>query len=257
MRVIVCRALLPITGYWALLLALSLQATSSGAPSSHAPSGILLPIIVLAGLPVVFLASLILFRDAHASGSLLALRDDLTGVGNRRAFVTQSQILIRKAKPGALGLILLDVDGLKQLNDSCGHQAGDELLEKVAKHIEAKGKIYRIGGDEFAILVDRTTGQHMTSLMQALEPFIDTFETCGHAHEVRVSFGSTSNRENEKFQELFRRADDSLIQHKRQLYSQGRYNERRGPLEAEPAGQPDDEDALGGSLRSGRLKLLG
>jgi hypothetical protein len=96
----------------------------------------------------------------------------------------------------------------------------------------------------------------MTSLMQALEPFIDTFETCGHAHEVRVSFGSTSNRENEKFQELFRRADDSLIQHKRQLYSQGRFNERRGP-EAEPEGQPEDEEAIGGSLRSGRLKLLG
>jgi diguanylate cyclase (GGDEF)-like protein len=252
MRVIVCRALLPITGYWALLLALSLQANK---PDS--PAGFLLPTIVLAGLPVVFLASLILFRDAHASGSLLALRDDLTGVGNRRAFVTQSQILIRKAKPGALGLILLDVDGLKQLNDSCGHQAGDELLEKVAKHIEAKGKIYRIGGDEFAILVDRTTGQHMTSLMQALEPFIDTFEACGHAHEVRVSFGSTSNRENEKFQELFRRADDSLIQHKRQLYSQGRFNERRGPLEAEPETQSEAEEEIGGSLRSGRLKLLG
>jgi diguanylate cyclase (GGDEF)-like protein len=252
MRVIVCRALLPITGYWALLLALSLQA---GSPDS--PAGFLLPTIVLAGLPVVFLASLILFRDAHASGSLLALRDDLTGVGNRRAFVTQSQILIRNAKPGVLGLILLDVDGLKQLNDSCGHQAGDELLEKVAKHIEAKGKIYRIGGDEFAILVDRTTGQHMTSLMQALEPFIDTFETCGHAHEVRVSFGSTSNRENERFQELFRRADDSLIQHKRQLYSQGRFNERRGPLEAEPAAQAEAEAEIGGSLRSGHLKLLG
>jgi diguanylate cyclase (GGDEF)-like protein len=252
MRVIISRALLPITGYWCLLLALSLQAHST-----TSPAGFLLPIIVLAGLPVVFLASIILFRDAHASGSLLALRDDLTGVGNRRAFVTHSQTLIRKAKPGSLGLILLDVDGLKQLNDGCGHQAGDELLEKVASHIEPEGRLYRIGGDEFAILVDRTTGQHMTGLMQALEPFIATFESCGHAHEVRVSFGSTSNRENEKFQDLFRRADDSLIQHKRQLYSQGRFNERRGPLEAEPESEPEPPESEGGSLRSGRLKLLG
>jgi diguanylate cyclase (GGDEF)-like protein len=257
MRSVMSRALLPITGYWCLLLALSIQANSP-----DGPAGFLLPAIVLAGLPVVILASLILFRDAHAHGSLLALRDDLTGVGNRRAFVTQSQILIRKAKPGTLGLILLDVDGLKQLNDSCGHQAGDELLEKVAKHIDSKGKLYRIGGDEFAILVDRSTGQHMTVLMQALDPFIATFESCGHAHEVRVSFGSTSNRQNEKFQELFRRADDSLIQHKRQLYSQGRFNERRGPLEAEPAtgvapsildGTEDDPT----TQRSGRLRLLG
>jgi diguanylate cyclase (GGDEF)-like protein len=225
-RVIISRAILPIAGYWSLLLALSIRAQS---PSGFADY--VLPTIVLLGLPLVVLASIILFRDAHASGSMLAMRDDLTGVGNRRAFVAHSQLLIRKAKAGTLGLILLDVDGLKLLNDTCGHQAGDELLAKVAKHIDAKGKLYRIGGDEFAILVDRSVGQHMTSLMQTLEPFIATFEACGHAHEVRVSFGSTSNRENEKFQDLFRRADDSLIQHKRQLYSQGRSSERRGPSE--------------------------
>jgi diguanylate cyclase (GGDEF)-like protein len=182
---------------------------------------------------LVALASIILFRDAHASGSMLAMRDDLTGVGNRRAFVAHMQLLMRKAKAGSLGLILLDVDGLKTLNDACGHQAGDELLEKVSRHIETQVKLYRIGGDEFAILIDRSAGQHMTALMQTLEPFIDTFEACGHAHEVRVSFGSTSNRDNESFRDLFRRADDSLIQHKRQLYGQGRINERRGS--GEPA----------------------
>jgi diguanylate cyclase (GGDEF)-like protein len=221
-RVILSRAILPIAGYWSLLLALSIQAQS---PSGFAEY--VLPSIVLMGLPLVVLASIILFRDAHASGSMLAMRDELTGVGNRRAFVVQSQTLIRNAKAGMLGLILLDVDGLKTLNDTCGHQAGDELLEKLARHIEPHAKLYRIGGDEFAILVDRSAGQHMTTLMQALEPFIETFAACGHAHEVRVSFGSTSNREDESFRDLFRRADDTLIQHKRQLYSQGRVNERR------------------------------
>lgn len=251
-RVIISRAILPIAGYWSLLLALSIQAQS---PSGYAD--FVLPAIVLAGLPLVFLASLILFRDAHASGSMLAMRDDLTGVGNRRAFVAHSQMLMRKAKAGTLGLILLDVDGLKQLNDTCGHQAGDELLEKVATHIDAQSKIYRIGGDEFAILVDRSVGQHMTTLMQALEPFIATFEACGHAHEVRVSFGSTSNRENEKFQDLFRRADDSLIQHKRQIYSQGRHTDRRGGLEREPeAAQLNESEGGEDSETTGHLRLL-
>jgi diguanylate cyclase (GGDEF)-like protein len=248
---VICRALLPILGYWCLLLALSIRASSP-----DAPLGFLLPLLVLAGLPVVILASIMLFRDAHASGSLLALRDDLTGVGNRRAFVTQSQVLIRNAKPGALGLILLDVDGLKQLNDGCGHQAGDELLAKVASHINSKGKLYRIGGDEFAILIDRATGQHLTALMQALEPFIASFESCGHAHEVRVSFGSTSNRESEKFQDLFRRADDSLIQHKRQLHNQGRTRERRGTLDAESAASTELQSGSS-AAQGGRLRLLG
>lgn len=249
MRFIVSRAVLPIVGYWSLLLALSLQTESKG-------DTWVLPLVVLCGLPLVALVSVILFRDAHASGSLLALRDDLTGVGNRRAFVTHSQTLIRKAKPGSLGLILLDVDGLKGLNDTCGHQAGDELLEKVAKHVDARGMIYRIGGDEFAILVDRSAGQHMTALFQALDPFVASFGSCGHAHEVRVSFGSSSNRENEKFEELFRRADDSLIQHKRQLYSQGWSNERRRtarPVAREPIAA---EEAQASSPAS-HLKLLG
>jgi diguanylate cyclase (GGDEF)-like protein len=233
-RVILSRAILPIAGYWSLLLALSLQAK---APTGFADFA--LPAVVLVGLPLVCFASLILFRDAHESGSMLAMRDDLTGVGSRRAFVAHSQLLIRKAKAGTLGLILLDVDGLKQLNDTCGHQAGDELLAKVAQHVDARGKIYRIGGDEFAVLIDRSVGQHVTTLMQALEPFIATFESCGHAHEIRVSFGSTSNRENEKFQDLFRRADDSLIQHKRQRYGRGRV-ERRGSVRPANTDTPDD-----------------
>jgi diguanylate cyclase (GGDEF)-like protein len=248
-RAIISRAILPVAGYWSLLLALSLEAQS---PSGSA--GYFLPVIVLMGFPLVVLASIILFREAHADGSLLALHDELTGAGNRRAFVAHSQVLMRKAKAGTLGLILLDVDWLKQLNDSCGHQAGDELLEKVAGHIGAKGKLYRIGGDEFAILVDRSAGQHMTALMQTLEPFIASFEACGHAHEVRVSFGSTSNRENEKFQDLFRRADDSLIRHKRQRYGQMRKEPRIvGERDSEPTFFPDEVSSTEATQKHLRL----
>jgi hypothetical protein len=96
----------------------------------------------------------------------------------------------------------------------------------------------------------------MTMLMQALEPFIATFDACGHAHEVRVSFGSTSNRENEKFEELFRRADDSLIQHKRQLYSQGRINERRGSMDRSMETQPFDAESTNSDDPPSNLRLL-
>ncbi len=233
MRVTLSRAILPIAGYWSLLLALSIQAQS---PSGYAE--FVLPAIVLMGLPLVVLASIILFRGAHASGSLLAMRDDLTGVGNRRAFTIQSQTIIRKAKPGSLGLILLDVDGLKTLNDTCGHQAGDELLEKVAEHVSALGNLYRIGGDEFAILVDRSAGQQASPLIRALEPFVAEFTACGHSHAVSVSFGSTSNRENEEFRDLFKRADDSLILHKRQQHHRGHTNDPRHLARVERESHP-------------------
>ncbi len=249
MRVSLSRAILPIAGYWNLLLALSIQAQ---APTGDAE--FLLPAVVLLGLPLVVFASRILFRDAHASGSILAMRDDLTGIANRRAFTIHSQLLIRKAKPGALGLILLDVDRLKTLNDTCGHQAGDELLEKLAKHISSRCKLYRIGGDEFAILVDRSTGQRMTELMPVLEPFLETFDTCGHSHEIRVSFGSTSNRQDEEFRDLFGRADDSLILHKCQQ-SQGRFNGRPS-MANHPDTQTLDED-WDGEDAAAKLRLLG
>jgi diguanylate cyclase (GGDEF)-like protein len=258
MRVIISRALLPIAGYWSLLLALSIHV-------HHFETGDadkFLPFVVLLGLPVVVLASIILFRDAHASGSQLALRDDLTGVGNRRAFVAHSQTLIRNAQPGDLGLVLLDVDGLKALNDECGHQAGDELLEKLTRRIEMSESLYRIGGDEFAILVDRRGSHDSVALMQNLEPFVAAFESCGHMHEVRVSFGATSNREGEKFEDLFRRADDSLIQQKRRLYRKGWMSDRRGDLQQPPAAPATTKElgpageASPSSLER-RLKLLG
>lgn len=252
MRAILARAMLPIAGYWSALLSFSLLAQSRADVPPYA-----LPVIVLAGLPLVLFASIRLFRDAHATGSLLAMRDDLTGLGNRHAFILQSQRLMRRAKAGSIGLILMDVDGLKRLNDMCGHQAGDELLIKVSRHIDAQTKLYRIGGDEFAILVDRSTGEHMSRIMQALDPFVAEFDACGHAHEVRVSFGTTSNREGEKFQDLFRRADDSLIQHKRQLYSQGRFRDRRANDERDETVASETVESRGSETGRGHLKLLG
>ncbi|HWO74108.1 MAG TPA: GGDEF domain-containing protein [Dehalococcoidia bacterium] len=212
------RAILPVLGYWAVLLAFS---TKAEIPGLQVPSFVL-PGLVVAGLPIIALASILIFHVAHESGSDLALRDELTGLGNRRAFVAQAQALLKEAPPGKIGLVLIDVDGLKFINDACGHQAGDELLEHVTRRAEAKKqKLYRIGGDEFAVLIDRSKGQQLTETMKSLEPFSAAFESCGHTHEVRVSCGSSSNRAGEKFEELFRRADDNLRRHKRLLYSSG------------------------------------
>ena len=224
------RAILPVIGYWAVLFALS---TRADFPDVEVPSFVL-PGIVIAGLPVVALASILIFHVAHESGSDLALRDELTGLGNRRAFVAQAQTLLKDAPPGKIGLVLVDVDGLKYVNDNCGHQAGDELLEQVTRHAEAKKlKLFRIGGDEFAVLIDRSKGQQMTEAMKSLEPFAVEFESCGHTHEVRVSYGSSSNRSGEKFEELFRRADDNLLRHKRLLYRSGWVPNHPGAAEDE------------------------
>jgi diguanylate cyclase (GGDEF)-like protein len=87
-----------------------------------------------------------------------AATDPLTDLGNHRAFHKQLQWHVETThQSGAsLGLILLDLDSFKEVNDSQGHQAGDELLRNVAKvlaEVAEKENCYRYGGDELAILV--------------------------------------------------------------------------------------------------------
>ena len=97
----------------------------------------------------------VMFADVQSQ----ALTDPLTGLGNRRSLVrdlrTESARAVRAGTP--LSLAVIDVDGLKQLNDDQGHAAGDEALRKLAAALLAVGRAtdraYRHGGDEFALLM--------------------------------------------------------------------------------------------------------
>jgi len=86
---------------------------------------------------------------------LLSAGDPLTGLGNRIALARKAELLLEADVP--LGLLLLDLDRFKEVNDALGHAAGDTLLCEVARVLEAsvgeRGQVMRLGGDEFAILV--------------------------------------------------------------------------------------------------------
>ncbi|MFC0082676.1 GGDEF domain-containing protein, partial [Aciditerrimonas ferrireducens] len=90
----------------------------------------------------------------------LADEDPLTGVGNRRAFERAVAVAVADAARTSrtLGLLLVDLDGLKVVNDRLGHAAGDEALRRLAKALRAASRagdaVFRVGGDEFAVLLD-------------------------------------------------------------------------------------------------------
>ncbi|MFN8222414.1 MAG: diguanylate cyclase [Gaiellales bacterium] len=90
-------------------------------------------------------------------GELEALRlaktDPLTGLGNHRAFHERLHEVLRELDDEPVTLALLDVDGFKRVNDQLGHHAGDKLLSALARVMPDAGDAYRIGGDEFAIIV--------------------------------------------------------------------------------------------------------
>jgi diguanylate cyclase (GGDEF)-like protein len=107
------------------------------------------------------------FRDARglAEARRLAGTDDLTALPNRRRFMalTEEAIAASRASGRGLAVLMLDLDNFKQLNDTLGHHAGDELLRKIGprlqhalRHLHTVG---RLGGDEFAVLVYPAPGE--------------------------------------------------------------------------------------------------
>jgi len=90
-------------------------------------------------------------------GELEALRlaktDPLTGLSNHRAFHERLREVLRELDDTLVSLALLDVDGFKRVNDQLGHHAGDKVLSALAQVLPEAGDAYRIGGDEFAIIL--------------------------------------------------------------------------------------------------------
>lgn len=91
-----------------------------------------------------------------------SLTDPLTGVFNRRAFITTAERLTARARRGrgAIALLLFDLDHFKRINDTYGHQAGDEILklfcEAASTHLRPNDVFGRLGGEEFAVMLPET-----------------------------------------------------------------------------------------------------
>jgi diguanylate cyclase len=102
-----------------------------------------------------------------------ARTDELTGIANRRGFYLRCDALLGGPldSPDA-ALLLLDLDGFKEVNDSLGHHAGDELLAQVTQRlrpvIEPAGLLARLGGDEFAMLLPQATSRRAVQVADAV-----------------------------------------------------------------------------------------
>ena len=97
----------------------------------------------------------------------LAYSDGLTGVGNRTAYLEKLEKLEQQSENLSLGIVFLDINDLKQVNDQKGHDQGDRLICSAASIIQntygKQGKVFRIGGDEFCVLLE---GENLDSCYQ-------------------------------------------------------------------------------------------
>jgi diguanylate cyclase (GGDEF)-like protein len=151
--------------------------------------------------------------DAHRQ----AITDDLTGLGNRRSLFEHGRQKLDSADAAErLALILIDLDNFKEINDSFGHPAGDELLREVARRLADReidnDLLVRLGGDEFAVLITLApTDESHRIAVGILDRIGEPFTVAGARLLVNASAGiAERNGEAVDIVDLLRRADIAM-----------------------------------------------
>ena len=157
----------------------------------------------------------------------LSITDDLTGLYNRRGFLTLAEERIQTAQAGddsdELFIIFADIDGLKQINDTYGHDEGSSAIKKVAELLSKSFRnsdiIARLGGDEFVILVANAGYGTREIIINRIEKNIAGYNVRkNHPYEISVSLGAVPiefNGSKVTVDEFLREADSLMYQQKR------------------------------------------
>jgi diguanylate cyclase (GGDEF)-like protein len=144
-----------------------------------------------------------------------AVTDPVTGLGNRRRFDERLSDEVPPGTPGSpVSVCLLDVDGLKRINDRYGHPIGDLALAAVGARLASGGEAFRLGGDEFALLLPGV--DPMEARLRVELVLVDLRLDAAHDEPLKVSGGIASYpRDGETPRGLVDRADEALYFSKR------------------------------------------
>ena len=149
----------------------------------------------------------------------IATKDTLTGLGNRNGFNDSFSRLICRAHRHEqnFGLLVIDLDNFKKINDTRGHREGDSVLVNVATQIaqslRGEDEAFRFGGDEFCCLLDCQTTAQLEAAACRLQRQIRSSAFL-RRYEVTVSLGGAIFREDDDVNALFDRADSALYKAK-------------------------------------------
>lgn len=190
-----------------------------------------------------------------------AIHDKLTGLANRTLLLDRiGQALGRSARNRrTVAVMLLDVDQFKQINDSLGHSAGDELLVELAARLRAvlrEGEtVARLGGDEFALVADglRTQAETVALAERVMSVFTEPFAIAGAMREMTASLGIAVASDGETPEGLVRDADTAMYRVK--ATSKGGFAFFDVAMRAELVQELALRKALGDALRRHELRV--
>lgn len=180
------------------------------------PLAAVVPLTALVAV-AVFAAAI---RESDARHRADSVLDELTGLLNRTALQTRMAELRAQAAVagGTVGLILIDLDHFKAVNDGHGHAAGDAVLreigERLGESLRAYDSLYRIGGEELAVLVPGATADELAELCERLRVSVRARPVAGL--EVTISLGAVCSAPQQApcWEDLYRHADRALYRAK-------------------------------------------
>lgn len=218
----IARLILPVT----LLLPFLIVSVSAWLPQArHIPLALASALTSSFAAAALFVLVVWLSRkinDMEAELRDISLIDDLTGINNRRGFYMLGEHMLYEAQRDNrnVSVLFFDLDGLKEINDTLGHDIGSDLLKHFAsllrQHFRKSDAVARLGGDEFAVV--SSSGDNMIALKR-LERVVQATNKAGkRPYTIRYSVGEATFNANNSlgdFNELVSAADVQMYERKR------------------------------------------
>lgn len=183
-------------------------------------SGLIFPFVFGSDYAKIFCTTVAISLFVYYVFLILQLtkKDALTGLFNRQAYYS----MIENNYKEITALISIDMNGLKEINDNGGHQAGDTALETLAtcfmKASRSKQSVYRIGGDEFMIICRKTTEDELKELVSEIEKYVS--ETIYHC-----AVGYSFNDGAKDIDQMTKESDEMMYRVKAEYYT--KFQDRR------------------------------
>jgi two-component system cell cycle response regulator len=161
-----------------------------------------------------------IIEEVELRNTIAALQQDPSGVLVKREIIDRLGRGAAQSDQSPMGIVLMDIDGFKQINDTYGHVAGDQILEAVGKRLQdsvRNGNVGRYGGDEFLIGLPgcdkETTEKRAQDIVARLTA--DPISTSNGEIKISISYGTAVNSDPVTLDNLIGMADKALYQQKR------------------------------------------
>jgi diguanylate cyclase (GGDEF)-like protein len=188
-----------------------------GNVDSHTMTTVLITIAVMSSFAFAF--SLITNRQRDQLMQL-ATKDPLTGAGNRRSLDAKLDDVVNNRRRSGIeaSMLLIDLDHFKKVNDVHGHRFGDQILKRVTEivnlRIRVTDSLYRIGGEEFVVVLEGQNAERARHLAEQLRTLVHENELAPD-QSVTISLGVAQLAADESANDWMHRADEALYEAKR------------------------------------------